>query len=221
MSTRDNILRRLRRGRDGWRSRGPSAVDERRPDAEVFADYPQGSEKAVEQFETKLAALNGRFYRAADLGEAARTLEDILAPLGGERFIAHEGSLIREVLAHLPELAWRIDGEEMLAATSDAFSAYAAGISEATALVARTGSVALNSRDAGGRRLTVLPPIHIVLARRTDLLPSIDAALERLGGDDLWSNAVLITGPSRTADIEKILILGAHGPKELHVILVG
>ena len=95
-----------------------------------------------------------------------------------------------------------------------------AGISQCDALIAQTGSVLVTARSAGGRALSALPPHHIVLARRDQLLPDLPAAfalLEERYGADYPSFISLITGPSRTGDIERILVLGAHGPKRLTV----
>lgn len=96
-----------------------------------------------------------------------------------------------------------------------------AGISECDALVAQTGSVLVSSRSAGGRALSVLPPHHVVLARREQLLadlPSAFALLKSRYAPGFPSFISLITGPSRTGDIERILVLGAHGPKKLTVL---
>lgn len=97
------------------------------------------------------------------------------------------------------------------------------GISECDALIAQTGSVMLTTRSGGGRALSVLPPHHVVIARMDQLVPDLPAAYELLhhSYDSAgWPSMItLITGPSRTGDIERILVLGAHGPKKLTVIL--
>jgi L-lactate dehydrogenase complex protein LldG len=95
------------------------------------------------------------------------------------------------------------------------------GISECDALIAQTGSVLVTSRSAGGRALSVLPPHHVVLARRDQLLadlPEAFALLKTRYGTDPPSMISFITGPSRTGDIERILVLGAHGPKKLTIL---
>lgn len=97
------------------------------------------------------------------------------------------------------------------------------GISACDALVAQTGSILLTSRSAGGRALSVLPPHHVVVAQADQLVPDLPAAFDLLYsryGDRYPSFATLITGPSRTGDIERILVLGAHGPRNLTVILI-
>jgi L-lactate dehydrogenase complex protein LldG len=97
------------------------------------------------------------------------------------------------------------------------------GITECDALVAQTGSVLVTARSAGGRALSVLPPHHVVLATRRQLLgdlPDAFALLKEKYGSNFPSFISFITGPSRTGDIERILVLGAHGPKKLTIICI-
>ena len=102
------------------------------------------------------------------------------------------------------------------------FEKFEAGITTAEFLVARTGSIILQSRNSGGRRLSVLPPFHLVVASSAQLVDSLDEVFAAL--DHTKKNATsfmtIITGPSRTSDIEKTLVLGAHGPKRLAVVVV-
>jgi L-lactate dehydrogenase complex protein LldG len=96
-----------------------------------------------------------------------------------------------------------------------------ATISACEALVAQTGSV-LVSAACGGRGASVVAPVHIVVATLPQLLPDIDAALARVQERGIVAQnsfLCLITGSSRTADIEKILVMGAHGPRRLIVVL--
>lgn len=90
-------------------------------------------------------------------------------------------------------------------------------------LVAQTGGVLANSRGTGGRTLSILPPHHLVIAREDQLLADLPAAFRLVKeryGSDMPSMLCFETGPSRTGDIERILVLGAHGPKKLTVILI-
>jgi L-lactate dehydrogenase complex protein LldG len=98
-----------------------------------------------------------------------------------------------------------------------------AGITECDALIAQTGSVLVTARSSGGRALSVLPPHHVVLARRDQLiadLPDAFALLKKKYVTNYPSFISFITGPSRTGDIERILVLGAHGPKKLTIFLL-
>jgi len=97
-----------------------------------------------------------------------------------------------------------------------------AAITECEFLVARTGSVLISSASYGGRQLNVFPPVHIVIAKRSQLVPFVTDALQALQEKYLGalpSLVSLISGPSRTADIEKTLVMGAHGPRELYVFI--
>jgi len=88
-------------------------------------------------------------------------------------------------------------------------------------LSARTGSVVLSSHN-DGRKINIFAPIHIVIANENQILPDIDDCIVSLTKkyDKLPSSISFATGPSRTADIEKTLILGAHGPKKLSVFII-
>ena len=87
-------------------------------------------------------------------------------------------------------------------------------------LVAQTGSIFVSTRSASGWALSVLPPVHLVIARREQLVPDLPAAfafIKAKHGANYPSMISFITGPSRTGDIERILVLGAHGPKKLTI----
>ena len=97
------------------------------------------------------------------------------------------------------------------------------GISLCESLAARTGSVFVTSKQLSGRRLPAFANYHIVIAYSSQLVYTIKEALNGIKkkyGNNLPSMIVNISGPSRTADIEKTLVQGAHGPKEIYVFLV-
>jgi L-lactate dehydrogenase complex protein LldG len=137
---------------------------------------------------------------------------------GWKKIATHEGTLTN---ASCPKLSLPIlrtdkayDVKEL--ETCDA------GITECDALVAQTGTVIVTSRSSGGRALSVLPPHHVVLARRDQLVADLPAALalvKQKYEPNFPSMISLVTGPSRTGDIERILVLGAHGPKKLTVLV--
>ncbi|MGD0712068.1 MAG: LUD domain-containing protein [Bacteroidales bacterium] len=97
------------------------------------------------------------------------------------------------------------------------------GITQCEYLIARLGSIMVSSRQQCGRKMFVYPPIHIVLAYTSQLVTDLKQALAGIKQkytDNIPSMISVITGPSRTADIEKTLIMGAHGPKEIYVFLI-
>lgn len=96
------------------------------------------------------------------------------------------------------------------------------GITSADYGVAETGTLALVAGPGQGRAISLLPPLHIAVLRATDIVYELAALFERVHEEHgkLPSALTFITGPSRTADIELVLTVGVHGPKELQVILV-
>lgn len=96
------------------------------------------------------------------------------------------------------------------------------GVTSAVAGIAATGSLVLDSRRAGGRSAWLLPPVHLCVLEVNKLLQTPADALRSVGsgGDALPSSLVLVTGPSRTGDIEQLITLGAHGPTALQLVLV-
>ena len=101
------------------------------------------------------------------------------------------------------------------------------GITGADYAVAETGSVVLLPRRGISRLVSLLPPVHLALVRPQDVVESLDDLflLRRLeyhrNGGEMGSYLNFITGPSRTADIEQTLVEGVHGPKEVHMVLLG
>lgn len=98
-----------------------------------------------------------------------------------------------------------------------------ASLTTCEALITRTGSVMVSSANAGGRRLSIYPPTHLVVAKASQLVPDIKDGLQKIKDkyqDNFPSMVSMVSGPSRTADIEKTLVMGAHGPKQLVLFLI-
>ena len=93
-----------------------------------------------------------------------------------------------------------------------------AGVSTAIYGLADTGSVVLSSSEEP-RAQSLLPDVHVTLLREDLILPGLAELFEALG-DDLPSALAIVTGPSRSADIEQKLAVGVHGPREVHVVLL-
>jgi L-lactate dehydrogenase complex protein LldG len=93
-----------------------------------------------------------------------------------------------------------------------------AGVSTAIYGLADTGSVVLSS-STEARAQSLLPDVHVTMLREDLILPGLDELFAALG-DDLPSALAIVTGPSRSADIEQKLAVGVHGPREVHVVLL-
>lgn len=181
---------------------------------------PSAAEQ-VALFAKQSEVLRTEFCEYASPVAAAEHLARLARENGWQRLALHAGRLADAVAASLPgdlELL-RIDGGY----EKNALEACDAGLTECESLVAQTGSVCVTARSSGGRALSVLPPHHVVIASRAQLVPDLAAAYEHLAakyGARYPSFISFISGPSRTGDIERILVLGAHGPKKLTVLLV-
>ena len=217
MTSKTRIINKLKKT-----ERAPLPLPNVSRDKDIFADYPSQKPAALlEQFRTNLVNLAGEFHLAASADEAANIVLNLLNGIEGGKYCADFSALCQKIFAANPALKKRFDVPSDHPVSSPDFANFAAGLTSADFLVARTGSVILRSEIAGGRRLSVLPPLHIVVAGRSQLVPSLENALpspQFQRGD--WRYGTIITGPSRTSDIEKILVLGAHGPKRLVVIVI-
>jgi L-lactate dehydrogenase complex protein LldG len=140
-----------------------------------------------------------------------------------EEFVALKGELVENVGEFLKAFTTiATDESELVRDTVGAGNAGLRdgdlGVTSCDCLIAQTGSIVISTISAGDRALSVLPPTHLVIARRNQIALDLAAAMALLRKryDQRWPSALsVITGPSRTADIEKILVMGAHGPKRL------
>lgn len=126
--------------------------------------------------------------------------------------------MIERFTAELEAVGGRVHhGREAL----DGLRGDGVSVTPCLALIADTGTVVVSSRLLGGRRAGLVDPVHVVEARADQLVPDLAAALVAIAPELLASSSVtLITGPSRTADIEQTLIRGVHGPRDVHVVFV-
>ncbi|MGH9733170.1 MAG: LutC/YkgG family protein [Candidatus Acidiferrales bacterium] len=169
----------------------------------------------LERFKSECAANSTELILAPDAPGAVTSLRTALTSVAGEIYV-QDAPLLRRMLDTLQAeraVRWSNDG-----APSESSQAT---ITAAECLVAATGSILIAS-SAAGRGASVVAPVHIVVASEAQLVPDLAAALSRAIASklpDQNSALFLITGSSRTADIEKILVLGAHGPRRVVLIL--
>ncbi len=99
------------------------------------------------------------------------------------------------------------------------------GVTAADYAIAETGTIVLSSDEPNALLVSLLPPVHIALLRSWQIAASLDEVMSKLGEERInlarpSHSITLITGPSRTSDVELVLSIGVHGPKELHVIIL-
>jgi len=165
--------------------------------------------------------LRSELIPCSDLAAAAAGVTSLAESLSWKTLALHKGALLDQIaplLAPSLKLLYVDAGYD-----KDALEGCDAGLTECDLLVAQTGSVCVTSTNSGGRVLSVLPPHHLVVARRSQLVTDLTEAYATLASryrDNYPSMISFITGPSRTGDIERILVLGAHGPKRLTILLL-
>ena len=173
-------------------------------------------EEQVGAFRSKCAELKADFHLFASEVDCLKFLSELRDREQWKKIGSHQGELTDLVCRKLGLPICTTDKSYEVADLESCD----AGLTQCDALVAQTGSVLVTSRSAGGRALSVLPPHHVVLARREQLvrdLPEAFALLKQRYEGNYPSFISFITGPSRTGDIERILVLGAHGPKKLTI----
>jgi L-lactate dehydrogenase complex protein LldG len=176
-------------------------------------------EQRLALFQENAAVLKAAVYLANGRDEFVKTLFKLRDTENWKKIATHSG-VLTDLANHA--LGLPVCRTDKTYDVKDLESSDA-GITECDALVAQTGSVLVTSRSAGGRALSVLPPHHVVLARQDKLLADLPAAFALLKtkySANYPSFISFITGPSRTGDIERILVLGAHGPKKLTILLL-
>jgi L-lactate utilization protein LutC len=139
----------------------------------------------------------------------------------GSRAEAH--GLVREIVAGRPALIDRhptLTGLEVESPAPATPWAAEVGVTGVLGAAAESGTLALGATPATPRRTSVLPSVHVALVPLARLLPTYADLIEMIGGLDPFPSGVqLVTGPSRSGDIEMAMIQGMHGPREVHVLL--
>jgi L-lactate dehydrogenase complex protein LldG len=205
---REIILGKIRK------SLSENSVDMPFPEAEKATDFFAKEDLTPEEkFAKEFTLLGGKFVYCANEAELIEHLQALADTMkwktiqSRDRFLLN---LFSEKNIELVQNAGDMHDIEI-------------GLSLCECLVARTGSVILSSGQEHGRSLPVYAPIHIAIAFTNqvvwDISDSINLMQKKYAGT-IPSMISLTTGPSRTADIEKTLVVGVHGPKEVYVFLV-
>lgn len=211
MSSRDQMLARIRQAvRDGNQAGHAPPLPER-----GAVGYQGAGADPVSRLRDELIAAGGVFHPVESWAEACVRVVDLLRQRGCRRVLIGPG---------LPGAAEEIQAANMQAIlteqspTRDDYFAADAAVSGVDWVVAETGTVVLATRPDQPRSLSLLPPVHIAIARRDQLVADLFDLFGAAGPPACLS---LITGPSKTGDIELKLVTGVHGPGELHVVLLG
>lgn len=204
-TSRNNILGRLKAAQD---KRGE--IGESIPDFASPIYHPLNDSLPLE-FKTNLEMIGGQVIFCPTKAEIAGHIKRIC-----------EEKQQQSLFCTDPSLQNLLDGTIQITSEETDFLSLNIGLTGCEFLVAHLGSVLISSAQISGRRLNVFPETHIVIAHQSQLTGYLDEAIEKMQNkykNKLPSLISNITGPSRTADIEKTLVMGMHGPKSLIVIL--
>ena len=186
----------------------------------------------------KLADMAGKggwkVYRAAGVEEAVGYIESVVLESGAANIVRSAQEVFDQVPvdAALANLGLKVttvlyDEANSREALREEIRQSGIGITGADYALAETGSLVILPRRGLSRLVSLVPPVHIALVRPDELLDSLDDLflLRRLEyhqrGGEMGSYLNFITGPSRTADIEMTIVEGVHGPKEVHMVILG
>ena len=183
------------------------------PQSEGNSSVFQPSQQELEvQFAEQFSKLQGKFVFCLNEQELAAQLDHVIGHNKWEKIYCREDELRRNLATH----GFKSFNHGDVASCD-------AAITTCEWLVARTGTIVMSAGQPSGRTVSVYAPIHICIAYTSQLVYDIrDGLLQARGkyGNNLPSLITFATGPSRTADIEKTLVVGVHGPKEVYVFLV-
>lgn len=205
-ASKENILKKIRKALS-------HPVAQPFPQSEgnqsVFA--PLTDEPAIE-FAEQFSKLQGRFVYCINRQELAFQLTSLIRKMDWQKVYCLEDDLLQKTGIDISD---RLVKEDLAGCD--------VSITGCEYLVARTGSIVMSAAQKSGRNTSVYAPIHICIAWSNQLVPDLRDALQGMRekyGDKLPSQITFATGPSRTADIEKTLVVGVHGPREVYVFLV-
>jgi L-lactate dehydrogenase complex protein LldG len=196
--------------------------------AAAVASAPLSRDELRARFIAALKVAGAQAIEANDEAGAADRAAGVIRALNlrsaaiGEGITTDSGSVAARLTADGYEVI-RIIPQDGKAAgdLKQRLSAIDVGIVEADYAIASTGTLALVATPQRPRSVSLLPPINIVMLRTGRILPDLAAVLRAVGPETIASHPmVLVTGPSRTADIEKRIVIGVHGPKELYVVII-
>ncbi len=173
-------------------------------------------ETAVQLFIQRFETLAGKAIRVRDTSAAIPAISEMLAQKSA---VASNSPFLRKCgVTGLAQVQTGFNHRDQL---KEACAAADVGITSVDYALAATGTFVMISSPHEARLVSLLPPVHVAILPRSRILANLDELLGIIPRPaDQTSSMVLITGPSRTADIEQILVRGVHGPGEIYAVIV-
>ena len=221
MTSREAFLDRVRRAVAAGNRAG---IVHPLPDRNGVGYQGAGSDP-LERFETEWKAAGGQLHLLQDADAARAKALDLIQTHQARKILLGSDPLLLtlDVQSFLQRHGLEVASvQDFDVATSrEPFFAADIGISGVDFLIAETGSLVMRSTPSQPRSISLLPPVHIAVAERPQILPDLFDLFQHLGNPPaLPSTLTLITGPSKTGDIELRLVTGVHGPGSVHVLML-
>lgn len=216
MSARDDILNALRSRRDG-------AISAPAPDFTVVTERPWNAAEKLDRFQRMIESVHGEVHRV-DEDNWVDTVAELLKKRGVRNLLAPRKHPVGQALREsenpdMPELLSYDQTIEHWQPTL--FNEVEAGITSTRGAIAETGSLILWPSADEPRLMSLVPPIHIAVLEADQIFATFQETLSlQHWSRGMPTNALLVSGPSKTADIEQTLAYGVHGPKELIVLVI-
>lgn len=204
--SKENILKKIRQALSH-----PVPVPFPNSEGNNSVFQPPVDDMAV-QFAQEFTKLQGKFVFCADEDDLSQQLLELAASRNWTKIVCREQKLQTALQQHKFPVTFY-----------DQLADCDVSITSCESLVSRTGTMVLSTANESGRTTSVYAPVHICVAYTSQLVYDLKDALQQLKekyNGQLPSFITFATGPSRTADIEKTLVVGVHGPKEVFVFLV-
>ena len=222
MSSRDDVLGKVR---DALSDRPLAELPDVPP---LWPESNATPDELLERFATEFAALEGELVRCADMNAAKEEFSKLLESLAAE---GNDGTIDRVGAASHPLAQELLDGSSVETIewgeperTPEELGDIPLGVVEAKHLLADTGTCMMVGDTAHARLMCYLPPLCCIVTKKDRLNADMGVVWPDVTKDtqdaDRRGEYVFMSGPSRTADIEKILILGVHGPKRVVVLMI-
>ena len=234
MSSREAFLARVRQALQTGKDPGHAAATA--PNGEALSLVQEGEDLAA-RLQRELEGVGGHVARVRHAAEAAQYVTRLAEEKGAEVVVRWQSDLLDTLeiddalqgvgtevhTASPPGEAEAADRRQEL---RDLLARADLGLSGVDAVIAETGTLMLKAQPGQMRGVSLLPPVHVAVARTDQVVATFADALRtvRQSGEDMQQNLTscisFVTGPSRTGDIELKLTVGVHGPGEMHLILL-
>jgi L-lactate dehydrogenase complex protein LldG len=173
------------------------------------------------RFLQKLEALGGHGSRAGTMEEATGYVVTIARERSAKLLVRWDDAELEGFDVPLAEAGVEVAVPRDPESFREVAGRADVGLSTASWAIAETGSLVLESGPGRGRSVTLLPPTYVAVVRADQILRTVPEAISKYAGGRVPANVCFHTGPSRSGDIEMSLVVGMHGPGDVHVVVVG